>query len=1162
MLVYVDKPQEQTCGSDGKPFLGGISVSNQYYVRRGSKISGPAQAKLLEQYAANGKLQATDQVSTSQNGPWHAVSQVPMLASHLPAPDPLGDPLTDPLGVADPGGMMAADVRSQPVPRASQKQVKPAKRPAWLLPVIAGGGVLSVLLLAAGVFFFSGGSTGGQADSATVGPSTSVGVAGSPQQTAAAPATLQPGNHGGARTTRDDRRAASEDRTDGETPLHQAAEDGDLDAAAQLLADGADVNSVQHKDGETPLHRAITRGQTKMAELLLEHGANVNLGRGKDGTTPLAMAERQGREKIAQLIREKLAEPEGEQQASENAPAAKGDLSEALLGKRVHFTIGGETGWTEFHANRVAYFGEGQERKPGVTRWSTTGNKLKVQSGSDDDYLVFTDPAAAAGSEVIFLNSANKDLSVGTKGTIVRVEPIGPPTDLQGPGRKLVIDFMTSMATGDDLEKSTYLSYPKEQFIAWAQASGEGKAQRVWDLQTGDWEARRKQELLRRLGQISASLKPLKLDLSTLRIIELDSTDDVGAELETSSHYFELRLDDCLQTPRGLLIFDIPQLKFESKGNRGQGSANRQSRGRNRDRTPKLSPFSRVSCQGDVAMVTYQDQTYQLVSLNGLTTKQILDFCKQRYGSGWEKRFAEDLVDVLVGMGQEVSTTCALVLRDRTGKTITVQRAPMTNALRQQVYEARYERQSAAPGQRGGATANARLDQSVATAVLTQLQQTLKDRWAYYQAGNADFDRFFELTLQQARKGQFSGARGLQQFQAVLSRLIGQGIDGHARIEVAGAQTDGPFLPFLIRPIGDRYVAFKPDRSGFLDADAPFITHLGANATEMISVDTLIEQLRPYSPQGSVQYCRHQALRLARRVGLWKNLLNIKIGNQLTVKLQGQAPTSSDPPTRTLSLAQQFPLYGSFPRHGSQILENQIGYLRIAAMDEQAVADIQSWMPRFQNTRGLIIDVRGNGGGRRTPLLAIASVLMQPQAPAIVVNAAKYRLHPDFGESHLQNRFLYPTDSPHWNHPERQAIAAFVQDFAPEWNPAVDQFSEWHYMVLSQRAGQDSYHYDRPVVVLVDDRCFSATDIFLAGMKQLPGVTLLGTPSGGGSARSVSRQLGPVRVRLASMASFQPDGKLFDGHGVKPNVIAHPSPAFFIGGEDRVLATAIRHISG
>ncbi|MEE3367877.1 MAG: GYF domain-containing protein, partial [Planctomycetota bacterium] len=58
-------------------------MSKQYYVRRGNKISGPAKAELLKRSAANGKLKATDQVSTSHNGPWRAVSQVPSLASHL-----------------------------------------------------------------------------------------------------------------------------------------------------------------------------------------------------------------------------------------------------------------------------------------------------------------------------------------------------------------------------------------------------------------------------------------------------------------------------------------------------------------------------------------------------------------------------------------------------------------------------------------------------------------------------------------------------------------------------------------------------------------------------------------------------------------------------------------------------------------------------------------------------------------------------------------------------------------------------------------------------------------------------------------------------------------------------------------------------------------------
>ena len=47
-------------------------MSDQYYVRRAGKISGPAKAKLLEQYAANGELKVT----TSPNGPWPALNPI------------------------------------------------------------------------------------------------------------------------------------------------------------------------------------------------------------------------------------------------------------------------------------------------------------------------------------------------------------------------------------------------------------------------------------------------------------------------------------------------------------------------------------------------------------------------------------------------------------------------------------------------------------------------------------------------------------------------------------------------------------------------------------------------------------------------------------------------------------------------------------------------------------------------------------------------------------------------------------------------------------------------------------------------------------------------------------------------------------------------------
>src|SRR5688500_13055356 len=102
--------------------------------------------------------------------------------------------------------------------------------------------------------------------------------------------------------------------------------------------------------------------------------------------------------------------------------------------------------------------------------------------------------------------------------------------------------------------------------------------------------------------------------------------------------------------------------------------------------------------------------------------------------------------------------------------------------------------------------------------------------------------------------------------------------------------------------------------------------------------------------------------------------------------------------------------------------------------------------------------------------------------------------------------------------------------------------------------------FDKPLVILTSAKCFSATDIFLSALKGLPKVTLVGTPSGGGSANTntVTLAAEPLRVRLGTMISYQSDGRPFDTHGVAPDVHVDPGPDFFVGGEDRQLRDAVR----
>ena len=78
----------------------------------------------------------------------------------------------------------------------------------------------------------------------------------------------------------------------------------------------------------------------------------------------------------------------------------------------------------------------------------------------------------------------------------------------------------------------------------------------------------------------------------------------------------------------------------------------------------------------------------------------------------------------------------------------------------------------------------------------------------------------------------------------------------------------------------------------------------------------------------------------------------------------------------------------------------------------------------------------------------------------------------------------------------------------------------------------------------------------------MPNVTLMGTASSGGSARSISSRVPVVdlRIKLASMASFQPNGKLYDGNGVVPDIQIEPNPDYLVGKADNVLKRAVEKV--
>jgi hypothetical protein len=104
---------------------------------------------------------------------------------------------------------------------------------------------------------------------------------------------------------------------------------------------------------------------------------------------------------------------------------------------------------------------------------------------------------------------------------------------------------------------------------------------------------------------------------------------------------------------------------------------------------PKKSPFAAVRWQEAQPDVQLGGEWFKLISLNDLPADEIVAFSQGTYGDKWRKRFEEDLVELLTGMGHPPGNTVKLVVQKlTTSETQVLEDVPMTRANRQAIWDA------------------------------------------------------------------------------------------------------------------------------------------------------------------------------------------------------------------------------------------------------------------------------------------------------------------------------------------------------------------------------------------------------------------------------------------------------------------------------------------
>lgn len=452
-----------------------------------------------------------------------------------------------------------------------------------------------------------------------------------------------------------------------------------------------------------------------------------------------------------------------------------------------------------------------------------------------------------------------------------------------------------------------------------------------------------------------------------------------------------------------------------------------------------------------------------------------------------------------------------------------------------------------------------RLDRADLEKDLDYLEHILINCFAYLEIRDVDYKAALD-----AIRLSLDDETPINRFQLQIAKLISLFCDGHARIAAHESQylTSG-YAPFLAEDYQGRVFLFDGDKKDFVVRDFPYVRAIDGRPIEewmRVAGYVVVKE--------SAQWHRRHALANLRYVNYIRSELDLPL--KPTMELEMESENGENRHTMRVSIRSQLP--ARLVRESRSIRRiGNVGYLPISAMtsDPAFLRKLDRWMNRFRDTNGLIIDLRGNSGGSKHILYRLFPYFVKHDAPLRVLEMSVFRKPMDLPKP-AEGGFMrsdmsgQPVTSSRWkNDSQRQNIRDFISSYRTEWPLPNGKFSEWHVMALDASDNPSAFYYDKPLIILQDSGSFSAADIFLGAFEDHPNTTLIGQPSGGGNGWQEVFLLpnSGVRVVLCQSAKFRPNGKLYDGVGIQPDILIEATPQDVFGKSDTVLDAALKRLN-